>query len=330
MDVPIFADPNTVARRRLAEIQEQLYRHLQSAAQQPPAQAMADIASIGHDLECWKIKHGIYKLPFLSLHEAEVQMTFLATRMLAYNCSYDEGHARAILDDARACCLILLVCYEKHDQNMLQKLQSLHSASSSDNGNGRTDQDSIATSNSTTSTGRLVPLFDAFPVMAFFQLTTEILRRCQDAARQEPAGCEADCQDLQLLQSVHFCVVEVNKKAQSQNRTLQIEKIFENLLELIQVVKNGHSSETMPNNNISTLTNEMWPACTDTLGATNSEALPNFTPSSGDMSWEFMQGSFNDHAPGMRVYQDPSNRRTKRPRIGDVANDLSIPFLRTT
>jgi hypothetical protein len=215
-----FADPHIVDRAHLAEIQEQLYRYL---AVEPQQQTPRELASIYQNLDKWVTSHDIYGFPFLSLHEAELRLTFLATRMLAYSCSRDDSRRQALLEDARTSCIILLIAYEKHDQGMLSMFKSLRSTSP-----GKMHNTASAASKSPPA-GRLTSLINAFPVMAFFQLTKNIMWS-EEPEHTSKSG-EVSHTDLKLLQDVYTCTVEVNSRTPSQNRASQIECIFSKVLE---------------------------------------------------------------------------------------------------
>jgi hypothetical protein len=175
----MFADPHISSRMHLADIQEQLYRHLSAETLKASPQRSRGIASIISNLDTWAKRHSAYTIPFSSPLEAEFQLTFLATRMLTYSHSCAEAKRKATLDDARASCIILLMVYGKRDRSKVELLESLrpwtadkNNAAPSDENNTRKTGDSSA--------GRLISLPDAFPVMAFFLLAQNILSTQDD------------------------------------------------------------------------------------------------------------------------------------------------------
>jgi hypothetical protein len=323
-----FADPHIVDRAHLAEMQEQLYRYL---AVEPQQQTAKEIASIYQNLEKWATNLDIYDLPFLSLHEAELRLTFLMTRMLAFSCSRDNSRRQAILDDARASCLILLIAYEKHDQGMLNMFQSLRRPSS----NTTPDTDSTAVhvtvgaASKSPSAGRLTSLINAFPVMAFFQLAKNILWSSESGVVANFS--EAAQADLKLLQDMHTCMVEVNSRAPSQIRASQIECIFEKILELVQLIQHpaldmsttadivASGSEVLdPDTSFNTMFGDL-PITT----ALSNTALSNTALSNTNASWDFLSSPFPDLMMNLSSQPDcTDDGRKKRRRTEDI--DLSI------
>jgi hypothetical protein len=315
-----FADPHIVDRAHLAEIQEQLYRYL---AVEPQQQTPRELASIYQNLDKWVTSHDIYGFPFLSLHEAELRLTFLATRMLAYSCSRDDSRRQALLEDARTSCIILLIAYEKHDQGMLSMFKSLRSTSP-----GKMHNTASAASKSPPA-GRLTSLINAFPVMAFFQLTKNIMWS-EESEHVSKSG-EVSHTDLKLLQDVYTCTVEVNSRTPSQNRASQIECIFSKVLELInlmqhgsismsstmsstpELVSSGSSQVLVPDTNFTTMFGD-YPATT---------GLSNTALSHTDASWDFLTSPYSE--PMMNLSGPPDymdDHRKKRQRTEDM--DFSL------
>lgn len=327
----MFADTRITARVHLAEIQEQLYRYLSVEPRQPPQQAASEMASICRNLDSWASSHETYTLPFSSSHEAELQLTYLATRMLAYSRSRGEAHRRAILDDARASCLILLVSYEKHDQSMLNMLQSLRRPlSSSTKRTFITEHQPVGSANSSPSTGSLTSLINAFPVMAFFQLTKHILWS-QDS--EEPSKTvEGARTDLDLLRDVYSCAVEVNSRTQSQNRASQVERTFGSILELIQLLRYG-GPDLSPSYDVTDPSYQVRTPNTSSIG-TGAGDLPVATmlPST-DMSWDFLTSPFEDTTMSFGSQPEVREERRKRPRTSDmdfsIDSDSLVSFLPT-
>lgn len=312
-------NPQISARLHLASIQERLYNYLYTETHRTALKAAAELAGIERSLENWKLEHGGNKLPFTSSHDAEAQLTFLATRMLAYMCSDDEAHRRVIVEDARTSCLILLVAYEKHDETMLKMLQSIHSPSSLDGGR-ISGSELTLTSTSTlplASTGRLTPLIDAFPISAFFQLTKHVL--WSPNSSEDTVSDERRRSDLDLLRQVHQCIMEVNGRTQSQNRASQNERSFALLLELINIAKApGLENTPPPSDGTPVPITETWPAAGASLGSRSGarDFLAMFTPISGDMSWDMLDASCGYQ--GIGGGQEFEREKRKRPRTGDM------------
>jgi hypothetical protein len=325
-----------VDRAHLAEIQEQLYRYL---AVEPKQQTTRDMASICQNLDKWTMSHDIYGYPFLSLHEAELRLTFLMTRMLAYSCSYDNGRRQAILDDARASCLILLIAYEKHDQSMLNMFQSLR-CQSNIAPSKTAIHNTVGAANKSPSVGRLTSLINAFPVMAFFQLTKNILWSA-DSGSASKLGDGVHL-DLKLLQDVYACTVEVNSRTPSQNRASQVECIFGKIVELVQLMQNG-STAMSPTSDLASSTSQILVPDTTfhtmfddfpiTTGLSNT-ALSNTALSNTDASWDFLTSPFSDSMLNHAARPDYSDdNRKKRQRTEDmdftVADDSFVSLFPT-
>jgi hypothetical protein len=326
-----------VDRAHLAEIQEQLYRYL---AVEPQQQTTKEMASIYQNLDKWVMSHDIYGYPFLSLHEAELRLTFLMIRMLAFSCSRDNSRQQAILDDARASCLILLIAYEKHDQSLLNMFQSLRRQFNTTI-KSTTVQKTVGVANKSPSAGRLTSLINAFPVMAFFQLTKNILWSQEPESASKP-GDEVHS-DLQLLQDVYTCIVEVNSRTPSQNRASQIECIFGKIIELVQLTQNG-SSAMSPSSDMASSTSQVLVPDTDfntmfgdfpVTTALSKTALSNTALSNTDASWDFLTSPFSDPMMNLAPQLDyTDDNRRKRQRTEDmsfsIADESFVPLFPTS
>jgi hypothetical protein len=318
-----FADPHIVDRAHLAEIQEQLYRYL---AVEPQQQTPRELASIYLNLDKWVMSHDIYGFPFLSLHEAELRLTFLMTRMLAYSCCRDNTRRQALLDDARTSCLILLIAYEKHDQGMLNMFRSLRRPFSNATTSPTTVHSTVGAASKSPSAGRLTSLINAFPVMAFFQLTKNIIWSKESELTTKSGGGSST--DFKLLQDVYTCTVEVNSRTPSQNRASQIECIFGKILEMMQLmqhgslalsptsdmVSSGSGQVLVPDTNFTTMFGD-FPATT----ALSNTALSNTALSNTDASWDFLTSPYSEpmiNLSGQPEYAD--DNRKKRQRTEDI------------
>ena len=231
----MFADPQIAGRVSLAESQEQLYRCLSVETAQPIAQIRRELLEIRRNLGRWTTIHGIDTLP-LSSQRAELELNILSTRMLLERAFRDKAHEQTLLDDARTCCLILLVSYEKHDQDLWNLLQSLRSVTTTTyKGLPHTGISSTATSNNASEMSGFLSLIDAFPIMAFFQLAKKVLWR--QRSRDVFVADAENLMDIKILREVHCCFAEANGKTRSDNRISRTERVFGCILELIQQLR---------------------------------------------------------------------------------------------
>lgn len=340
------ADPRIEARIQLADVQEQLYRYLSVEPHQRRSnRAAGEIARIRQDADAWAARHITHTPPWASRHDAELQLTFLATRMLAYSGSRDAAHRAAVLDDARASCLILLVSYDRHDRAMLRMLQSLRRRRRQRPGSGR-NSPAVATATATeheddldqaaaaagemASAGCLADLVGAFPAVAFFKLAQHVLWSSSSSPAEPSSPVDGAPSDYELLQAVYTCAAEVNGRAQSQNRAVQVERTFGKVLELIRLLRHG------------TTPLDLSPATYDITGPSSqartpttagfTSVPPEFTDaavlSGTDTSWDFLTSQFSD---AILTQIDVGDGPRKRPRTSDVDfcvdDDLYASFL---
>lgn len=311
-----FADPQITSRIRLAETQELLYRCISVDGFQSSSQMNNDIASITRSLENWAHNYGASLLTVSSANETELQLTFLATRMLAYSRRHDDGHQKVLLDDARASCAILLVSYGKQDRNILAVFDShTNLPTSSAKHNMAQEEAPEGGANSKPSEGRLTSLLDAFPVMAFFLLAKNILWSFI------PEVNEVACTDLQILQDVYSCFVEVNSGIQSENRAWQIERTFELVLKLIEHTRNRGLNLRQSSSHVTEECHGWTPNSTN-LGLSYGNLPTPPTPTSADMSWSFVNMEFGDGMTNFGEQMEPQERGRKRARTVDV--DFSV------
>ncbi|RYP10951.1 hypothetical protein DL765_007954 [Monosporascus sp. GIB2] len=318
----MFADRHIAGRISLAEIQEQLYRHLSVETSQPPQQSNNELVSICRKLDIWASNHGLYTTLFSSSHEAELQLRFLATRMLAYSCSRDETHGRTILNDARASCLILLVSYEKHDQDMLSMLQYLRGPSTTTSrAPFCTEQDPLRATNGTANRGRLTSLIDAFPIMAFFQLTKHILWP-QSFGNMPSRFGNMSNNDLELLQKVHHCFIEVNSQTQSQNYASQVERTFGHVLEVIKILRHGRVDQTRRYNPPNPTPPTWTPPSSGRLGSTTGDFSAAISLSGIDTPWDLFNIPFTDTMVNMSSDKEGNGEKRKRPRTSSIDSPI--------
>ncbi|KAF3020672.1 hypothetical protein E8E14_013088 [Neopestalotiopsis sp. 37M] len=331
----MFADARIAQRVQLADIQEQLYRCISTEPRQQPQRSSSDLLSICRELESWSNGQDGQESsahPFQSIHEAEYQLTFLATRMLAFSRSPDSVHGQAMLADARASCLILLISCEKHDQGMIRMLQSLGRLARIPTQSASPPKHKSVDSRNTSSlsTGSFMFMANAFPAISVFQMAKRIfLSQDQNETKSSDA---ATISDFELLQNVYDCMVRANSQGQCQNRSKQMERTLECLLELIQVKKRGPLSPsptydiTIPSPQVET------PHTSAALGfglggfPVNAATIPRTT----NVPWDFMTSPVSDVmiCVGAEAHPEDMEPRKKRPRTSEtefcVDRDLGL------
>ncbi|KAI0173498.1 hypothetical protein GGR52DRAFT_388641 [Hypoxylon sp. FL1284] len=327
----IFANPCTGARIQLAEIQEELYRHLSVETRQQSGEAVKDIASIRQKLSSWRNSHWQYILLSAPYHRAELQLTFLATRMIAYSSSRGGVHRSMVLDDARASCLILLLSYGKYDRARLEMVQSLLGRQESTSSILAVEHDPAKSANESSSTGHITSLFNAFPLVAFFELTKHIVR--PQYAEETSANPDKILVDLELLREVHNCAAEVKSRMQSQNHMSQVERILEHILELIQLSGHGNVAADSPAQatSVSSLGLGLHTPASSSQGLGSEDFSAAATLAGTDLSWDFLSSPIPDPMLSMGSFPDGGEARRKRPRMTDadfsVGDDTIFSFL---
>ncbi|GAW13911.1 hypothetical protein ANO14919_033030 [Xylariales sp. No.14919] len=312
----LFTDPHIRARLHLAEIQEELYRYLSSEPRQSD-RTNSEIASIYRKLDSWARNHDISTVPFASGHKSELLLTFLGTRILAYNGSHDERDKRIIVDDARASCILLLVSYKKYDDSVLSTIQSLHLMSkTAASSTSVIEHSADKSAKLPASIGRLTSLLNAFPTIAFFQLAKHIL--WPEEPEVLPENGRRAHTDLELLQDVHSCVVEVNSKTQSQSRARQVERIYSHMIELIQLMRRRFDSTCSSNGPDSRLQTPN----PSSLGLSSMDLAVASTLPSTDISWDFLTPPFEDAILSLDGQLEGQEDKRKRRRTLEM--DFSI------
>ncbi|RYC64039.1 hypothetical protein CHU98_g2146 [Xylaria longipes] len=327
---PIFADPCTGARIQLAEIQEELYRYLSVEPHQQSGQAVRDIASIRQKLNSWRNSHWQYMLLSPPYHKAELQLTFLATRMIAYSGSHDGVHRRMILDDARANCLILLMSYDKYDRAKLDMLQSLLRCQESTGSILTAEHDPANFTNKSSSTGHITSLFNAFPLVAFFELAKHIIR--PQYAEETSINSDKALVDLDLLQEVHSCAMEMNSRMQSQNHISKVERILGHILELVKLSGHGDPDDSPAQDmSVGGLGFPGRTPDTSSHGLESEDFSVAATLAGTDLSWDFLSSSIPDTLLNLGGQPEDGEERRKRPRMTDadfsVGDNTSFSFL---
>ncbi len=257
-------------------------------------------------------------MPSGSGHESELRLTFLGTRILAYNGSRDKSDQKAIVDDARASCILLLVSYKKYDESMLSRIQSSQRMSKTTTSRTSViEHNADKSANTSTSIGRLTPLLNAFPIIGFFQLAKHIL-----CSEEPEVLSESDCRehtDLQLLQDVYSCAMEVNSKTQSQSRAQQVERIYSHIIELIWLMGHGDSQSTCNPNGPKS---QLRTPDTSSLRLSPVDFTVAPTLHSKDISWDFLTPPFEDAMLGLDGQPEGREDKRKRPRTLEI--DLSV------
>ncbi|KAH9895428.1 hypothetical protein F4778DRAFT_746711 [Xylariomycetidae sp. FL2044] len=337
---PIFVDACNGARVQLAKIQEELYRYLSLGLQYQSGREDKQIASIHRKLNSWRSIYAQYLPLSTSYHRVELQLTFLATRLIAYNGRIDdEAHRCVVLDDARASCFILLKSCDRYDRVKLDLLQSLLRRQRSTSGILTAKHDANS-DNKSSSTGRLTSLFNAFPLVAFFELSKHVMRLQQHA--HDPPTTDADDEakaDLELLEGVHSCAVEVSSsRTETKSHVIQVERILGHVLELVKLSARGgggpdsNDGATAAAQDLSALGFQGGTPDTSSRGLGSEDFSVAATLAGTDLSWDFLSSPTPDTllSLGGQAAGGEEGRR-KRPRMSDVdftmGNDFSFPLV---
>ena len=313
-----FADVHVVARFHLAEIQEQLYRCVAAETSRTASMASDGILSLHRRMRRWADNYSICTLSSLP-QSAQLELTFLGTRMLANSLGSVKAQKQAILEDARMCCLILLVSYEKHDQNTLKMLQILRNMSTS---HGRPtlpmEDEYAALKKNTTSVSRFTWLVDAFPIMAFFQLAKHILWHRHSTNRFK--FDEEKPSDLKLLRDVYECFVEANSKTQSDNRARQTERVFGCVLELLQQQRQRTKNDSLlsPCVGPDPVSQTLWSEADIPVLRTDSSSHASVSPASPATFSESIDTPSMNAVFGLDGLPYGGEYNRKRQRIGDL------------
>jgi hypothetical protein len=252
-----FTDTNYSARIQLATLQEDIYRSFRSAEsqKQSPAKRKSSLTRIEQNLERWANAHDVFNSPSsgTSIRSIDLRLEFLATRISAFCASSEPGHIRQAIIDSRASCLILLLSHGKHEESTVERLEALLPSKSLSKSLGNTDSSRSGKRNSSDKapapkTGaecisesaplQFHNLPDTFSVPAFFILAKNILLSDQpDDSRAE---------DVSLLQKVCVCYKELDARTRSNNRTRNVGRAFERLLEIVNLLRNFQQHQASP------------------------------------------------------------------------------------
>lgn len=112
-DLHLHADSKSQhsARNQLASLQEDIYRlfHSAESKRQSSSKFKRALFRIEQDLNQWAKIHDVFGSTHRNPHNVALQLEYLACRISAFHGSPEYSHARIVLDDARASCLLLLI-----------------------------------------------------------------------------------------------------------------------------------------------------------------------------------------------------------------------------
>lgn len=236
------ADSNWSARFQLARLQEEIYRLFHSAESQKQCSAkhMIALSRIEQSLERWANAHDIFSSPYIGTNDVDLQLEFLAARISTLRGNTEAGHVRRALDAARASCILLLISYGKHDQPMVERLETLVLSNSPSKTLGKSASPRSEARKATSGPVPLLShsLLDTFSVPAFFLLVKALIWpvSATDELKAE--------EDMDLLQKVCACCKELDAKTQANNHTRKVGRAFERLLRLVNLIKNSQQLPT--------------------------------------------------------------------------------------
>ncbi|KAL6716879.1 hypothetical protein ACLMJK_004791 [Lecanora helva] len=240
------AESKFAARTELAKLEDESYRlfHSVDAPKKTSARYRSALLRIEQGLEYWANANGMFNSPYSSTRDVDLQLEFLAARICVFRKSPELNHVRRALSDARASCLWIIVSYGKHEPSMINQLDEIllsksqtkslgKRTSGRSNKSSRTNStESVKEARSENGPSRFHSLLDKFSVPGFFLLASNVIK--PSSAYDESKTDE----DLDLLQRISICYKEMDARIQANNHTHKVGRAFENLLEVIRLVKN--------------------------------------------------------------------------------------------
>lgn len=245
-----LSSSNDLARIKLAMLEEEIYQLFHSIDSPRPSQAKyrSALARIDQGLESWAVLHDIFNSSYTTASEVDLQLEFLAARICAFRGTFDQGHIRQALNDARASCLLLLISNGKNDQSMVEQFESLPLSKCPSKSLGRSssprsrkrkaESDTESENIRESAPLRFHNLLDTFSEPAFFLLVRNIL---WPTSTEEESQAESD---IELLRRVCACYKEFDERIQANNHTHKVRRAFENLLEVVNLLKNPQQPQT--------------------------------------------------------------------------------------
>ena len=221
-----FAD-----RFRLAVIQDELYRLTNADSRRrssSTSKLQGAVQRIEQQLDEYARSFGIFnpEASYSPCH-ALVPLEFLATRILALQQSTEPRHARQVRSDAKASCLLLLLCHGEQDRQIVETFQALTAQETASSLVMRSAHSNEA------GTIPFASVLDAFSVPAFFILLHGILET------PNRSGDTNDATEFELLQKISSTYLNSTVRLQPNSYHRKVARIFDQLLSTIGVIKNN-------------------------------------------------------------------------------------------
>lgn len=209
------------------------------------------LIQLERELTQWAHSRDVFDPQTLGDHNSCVQMEFLGTRIQAREKVEHLSHQT--LDDARVCCMLLLLARGKDDKGLLkQRLRSANVVNtlyrSSDNANemGKSiDDDPTSegthqkarktpnTPNIATASSNADAALGSFPMHAFMVLLRSIILS-STARASHPVD-----DDMQLLRQVSVAYTEANHHSSFNNHSRKVSRAFERLIKIMDKACGG-------------------------------------------------------------------------------------------
>lgn len=309
-----IASTDWVARIQLARLQEDIYKQLHgSESYQSTSKHKSSLSSIRKRLDQWAKSCNVFAPISLETRNLDLRLEFLSASIITFRGSSEPGQNSQLLRDARASCLLLLIARGKHDQSMLDRLESLSlpRGPSKSTTKPATSRPGVALSEGDCPT-EFVPLpsqnlLDAFSVSAFFILVKNLLwpQTAVEAAQEK--------EDINLLQLVCGCYEESDANVQPNNYIRKVTCVFKRLINILYLMRNNDQNQ-MPmdmmsrNSNNRTISQNIFGGpqeLPDFCNTPQSFAIP--TP----QNWEFINPDSSSKSPPDTINVASSAQFTK-------------------
>lgn len=233
-----------VARVELANIQDEVYRHVLVTKPQTSASSeyLPARSTLGEKLDRWSTRHNIIKASPRSIDEASLMLSFLATRLCIVRGSSDQRLQSQALKDAKASCFIFLQATTSHpDPALKEKLNQILERSGSSSHLAEEDCLDLSVEedkDSDVSSAAVQRLTASLPLVAIFLIAKGILQ----PITEEDDGLsrtEEEISTLEALRDRYIAEIE-----QNQGETF-IHKLSRTLDTLVKVIRRRQYAESV-------------------------------------------------------------------------------------
>ena len=234
-------------RIQLAKLQDEGYRlfHSVDSSRRSSAKYKSALLRIEQGLGQCASANELFNSSFANSRDIDLQLEFLATRICVFRKSPQPSHALQALNDSRASCLMVVISCGKHEPFMIEQLDEILLSKSPSKSLGRKTSGKTNKTNKTLSSesakmnpiesvpSRFHTILDSFSISAIFLLVANVVW-------PSPVYSESKTEeDLDLIQRTCACYKELDARTQANNHTRKIGRIFEKLLEVINLIKNS-------------------------------------------------------------------------------------------